>query len=160
MKQLPAIIGWTLLFMAFAIYVYGISYAVFNPDEILDANKKLIGLSIPEPLDTLTATIGAMLLTNFGAVLGISISSQDSALAKTIIQRNITVPVPLSKREAIQLMGVVIYLIVLIACFVKWAMCSFVKSTDIRPVVPLVQQYGKTLIGVITAYIAFILGIK
>lgn len=161
MKQLPAIIGWTLLTLAFSLYFYGIYYAIFTPDEIVDkVSKNVTGLGIPETLDTLTSTIGAMLLTNFGAVLGISISNKDSGLAKTIIQRNFAVPLPLSQREMIQLFCVVIYLIVLLACFVKWATTAFVSPSSIKPVVPLVQQYGKTLIGVVTAYIAFVLGVK
>ena len=166
MKQLPSIIGWALLVIALGAYCYGIYYAIFTPDEIItkDPTGKITitGLSIPDPLDTLTSTIGAILLTNLGAVLGISITNQTSALAaKTLISRNITqIPPPLSKREMIQLISVLIYIIILVSCFVKWSINTFVKPDNVKLVVPLVQQYGKTLIGVITAYIAFVLGVK
>lgn len=161
-KQIPAIIGWLLLAIAFGIYLYGVYYAIFIPDPVYDNARKLIGYTIPEPLATLTTTIGAILLTNLGAVLGISVSQPESALAgKTLISRKIKEePPPLTKRELIQFAAVLIYIVTLLACFITWAHASFRNEDDIKPVVPLVEQYGKTLIGVITAYIAFVLGVS
>ncbi len=159
-KQIPAIIGWLLLAVAFGLYLFGIYYAIFIPDPVIQ-NGIITGYSIPEPLDTLTTTIGAILLTNLGAVLGIAVSKPGSSLAgKTLIQKGAEVPPPLTKREMIQFAGVLIYIITLAACFIAWAFSSFRSEAHIQPVVPLVEQYGKTLIGVITAYIAFVLGVN
>lgn len=153
MKQVPAIVGWLLLLIAFSLYVYGIYYAIFNADCSLEACK------IPEPLDTLTSTIGAILLTNLGAVLGISVAQPQSGLAaKTLFVKQINIPPPLTKTEIIQYSAVILYLIVLIACFIKWATVGF--SSDPLKVVPLISQNAKTLLGVISAYVAFVLGTK
>ena len=158
MKQLPAIIGWTLLITALGLYLYGIYYAIFTPNEIKDKTGVITGYSIPEPLDTLVSTIGAILLTNLGAVLGISVSQPQSALAgKTLISAK-TVESPMSKRELIQFIAVITYIVTLISCFITWAHYAFGKEPNTIHIVPLIQQYGKTLIGVITAYIAFVLG--
>ncbi len=73
--------------------------------------------------------------------------------------KDVEIP-PLTKREMIQFAGVLIYIITLAACFIAWAFSSFRSEAHIQPVVPLVEQYGKTLIGVITAYIAFVLGVN
>jgi hypothetical protein len=140
MKQIPSIIGWILLIIAFGAYLYGIYFAIFTP--VNEADGKL---SLPEPLDTLLTTLNAILLTNLGAVLGIAVTNQGSGLAgKMLLTKSITIPPPLNQRELIQLVAVLIYLVALVACFIDWA-----------PFIPLA---GKTLIGVITAYVAFILG--
>jgi|GEM_PF-1685494 len=162
MKKIPVIIGWFLLVIVFVLYLYGIFYAIFMPDEVLNSQKIIIGYTIPEPLDTLVSTIGAILLTNLGAVLGISVSQPQSGLAgKTLIlSKSVKIPDPLTKRELIQIVSVMIYILTLIACFVAWGYSTFGSSEDLKPVVPFVQLYGKTLIGVITAYIAFVLGVN
>jgi len=162
MKQLPSFIGWTLLVISLGMYCYGIYYAIFIPDAVTDSSGKIAGLTIPEPLDTLVAAISAILLTNLGAVLGISVTNPSSALAaKTLISKNMAeIPPPLSRRDIIQLTCVIIYIVVLLACFIKWAANTFQKPAEVKLVVPFVQQYGKTLIGVITAYLAFVLGTK
>jgi len=152
MKQIPSIIGWLLLAIAFSAYLYGVYYAIFTPFKGEDDK-----LSIPDPLDTLLTTLSAILLTNLGAVLGIAVSNPNSGLAgKTLLTRSITVPPPLSQREFIQLIAVLIYLLAMVACFIDWAYSSF--RVPLRPIVPFVSVTGKTLIGVITAYVAFVLG--
>lgn len=152
MKEIPVIVGWSLLLIAFSLYVYGIYKAIYKPDCSSGVCK------IPEPLDTLVATMGAILLTNLGAVLGISVAKPHSALAaKTLLSEHDTNP-DLTTTETIQYVAMLFYLVALIACFIKWAKENF--SSDPSKVVSLISQNAKTLIGVITAYIAFVLGTR
>jgi hypothetical protein len=160
MKNLTAFIGWLLVAVAACLYIFGIYSAIFQPVPNLDVTGKLIGYRIAEPFDTLTSSISAILLTNLGAVLGISITQPQSALAnKTLITTNsLTVPPPLTKKDVIQLAAIVIYILALTACFIAWTVLVLQKSgAAIKPLVPLVEQHGKTLIGVISAYAAFLL---
>lgn len=149
-----------MLAIALGLYLYGIYYAIFLPDEILDTTRKIVGYKIPDPLDTLVSAIGAVLLTNFGAVLGIAVTQPQSAMAnKALFQADIkNITPPLSNKELLQLISVLVYLVTILACFVTWAYWTFKSDKDIKPVVPFIQQYGKTLIGVVAAYLATIIG--
>ena len=155
MKNLSSIIGWFLLLIALGLYLYGVFFAIKIS---LQAN---IGKEIPELheiLDTLTATIGAILLTNFGAVLGISVTQPKSGLAGKMLINKVELPDPMTRREIIQFFAVLVYLITLVACFITWAINSFHADDQAKPVATLVSQNGKMLIGVISAYVAFVLG--
>ncbi|MEO6723653.1 MAG: hypothetical protein ABIN67_25015 [Ferruginibacter sp.] len=155
-KQLPAIIGWLLLLIVFVVYIYGIQKAIFDPLTRPDKSKY-----IPEPLDNMVSTIATILLTNFGAVLGLAVAKPSSALARmTLIGNQVEVPDPITKREIIQYAAVIIYVVVLIACFICWATSTFVESGKEKPIVSLIMQHGKQLIGLIIAYLAFVLGVK
>lgn len=158
MKNLSAAIGWLLLSVGIAIYIYGIVTAIFNPI-VEHPPTGPETKHIPEALETITTTIGAILLTNLGAVLGISISKPQSGLANiAFLSPKISVPDPVTQRELIQFVAVLIYIITLIGCGVDWAVSTFKAKPD--AVVELVPQYGKTLLGVITAYLAFVLAAK
>lgn len=155
MKQVPSFIGWFLVSIAFGLYIYGVYCAIF-----IQLTGKAGAINIPEPLETLTSSLGAIFLTNLGAVLGISVSKPESGLARKILfsKASDPNPPPLSKREMIQFASVILYLVSLVACFAVWASTSF--ETDPMKLVPFIAQAGKTLIGVITAYLAFVLGVK
>ncbi|MBL0356522.1 MAG: hypothetical protein IPP72_06310 [Chitinophagaceae bacterium] len=155
-EKIPAITGWVLLLVAFAVYLYGIYFAIWMP--IPKGNT----VYIPEPLDSILSSINAILLTNLGAVLGISVAKPSSGLARmTMIRSNAAiVQDPTTMREVIQYCAVIIYLIVLVVCFFVWAQNTFLEEGKIKPVVSVITQNGKTLFGVIAAYIAFILGTK
>ena len=158
--HISAIIGWALLTIAFGLYIYGIYFAIFTPLHTIDQNKRITGLYIPDPLDSILSTIGAILLTNLGAVLGISVANPSSGLAsKTIINRKMElIKISLSKRETIQYFAVILYLTVLVVCFISWAYGTFREDENKKLIVAIVAQNGKTLIGVIAAYIAFVIG--
>jgi hypothetical protein len=47
-----------------------------------------------------------------------------------------------------------------VACFITWAVNSFHDDKNITPVTALVSQNGKMLIGVVSAYTAFVLGVN
>ncbi len=155
-KSLAIIIGWLLLIIAFSIYIYAIYVAIFHPINPNDPVK----IHIPDPLNTLANMLGAILSLNLGAVLGISIVKPKSALAAmTLLNRNEALPPdPVTMRDIIQYIAVIIYLLALIACFIKWCTSSFIETP--KPVVELVVQNGKELIGVIVGYTAFVIGVR
>jgi hypothetical protein len=157
MKPLNALIGWFLLGVAFLFYGYGVYRAIevswppVNPNNISQ---------YPVGLDAAIASINAILLTNLGAVLGISISNPNSALARNILPAKGTVvapaiSAPMDSREQIQLLAVIIYLISLIACFVTWLVSGF--ETDPTKILAFVAQSAKMFIGVVVAYLTLIL---
>lgn len=152
MKNLSSIIGWFLLLIALGLYLYGIYFAIFTVPKKDDH-------VLPEILDTLTASIGAILLTNLGAVLGISITQPKSGLAAKALMAKVELPDPMTRREIIQFTAVLVYLVTLVACFVAWAISGFNDKGE-NAVATLVSQNGKMLIGVISAYLAFALGVN
>ena len=159
MKNLSAAIGWLLLTVALAIYVYGIYTAILNPFAVKSPTGGPDILKMPEALETVTTTIGAILLTNLGVVLGISMTNRQSGLANiAFLSAKVDLPDPVTQRELIQFVAVLIYIVTLIACGVDWAVHTFKEKPD--AVVELIPQYGKTLLGVITAYLAFVLSVK
>jgi len=162
MKNFSSVIGWFLLLIALGLYLYGVSAALFNLNLIpqKDATGHITGYDLPEILDTLTATIGAILLTNLGAVLGISVMQPTSGMAAKVLITKIDLPDPITRREIIQLIAVLVYLVTLVACFVKWALSNFDNDPAKDHVATLVSQNGKMLIGVISAYVAFVLGVN
>lgn len=158
MKNLTAIIGWILLVSGLTVYVYGISYAIFFPIEVQEKSTTI--LKIPETLETFTTSVGAILLTNLGAVLGISVVAPNAPIARIALSPAAfaTVPTPISMREKIQVVAILIYVISLMACTLAWGVATF--KAHPAPVAALIPQYGKTFIGVITAYLAFTLAIN
>lgn len=146
--------------MAILLYLVGIYYAVFDPEEIIEGGK-VIGYKIPKPLDIPTTSMGAILLTNFGAVLGISITSPNSVMANKILLGQIVKNSnPPTKTEKIQLLGVIVYLLTLIVCFIKWLVVEFDRDATIKLIVPFVEQYGKTLIAIVLAYATLVISEK
>lgn len=147
-KPIPAIIGWSLLFLALGIYIYGICWGIF----MYDPGKEI------EPLSSIVATINAILLTNLGAVLGIAVTKPDSPLAQRVLIGGNTrdSSEPTTKRESIQYFAVMLYILVLVTCFIAW-ICTLLEEKK-NSISELIVQNGKALIGVITAYLGFVLG--
>jgi hypothetical protein len=157
MKNLSAILGWLLLLAGLAVYLFGIIDAMFLAKPVTTAGQTI--LKIPDALETITTSIGAILLTNLGVVLGISVSKPASGLAKlTLIDTKIEVPDPVTMREMIQFAAVLVYVVSLIACGVYWAVKGFEISPD--KMVALIPQSAKTLLGVISAYLAYVLAVN
>ncbi len=159
MKQIPTIIGWLLILIAFALYIYGLGLGIYCSFHEDGGGK---ALALPEPLDIMVTSIGAIFLTNLGAVLGISITNPASALAAKTIpsvlkkgEEKAVIP-PMNVKETIQYMAVLVFLLGLVSCFIAWACKEFIS--DPAKIYSIIPQQGKTLIGVISAYMAFILG--
>jgi hypothetical protein len=157
MKQIPSIIGWLLIILAFGLYAYGLGYGIY---ESFQTRAPGTVLSFPEPLDIMISSIGAIFLTNLGAVLGISVTNPASALAaRTLplaknIQREL-IP-PMNAREQIQYLTVLVFLAGLISCFIAWACKCF--HSEPEKILAIIPQQGKMFLGVVSAYMAFILG--
>ncbi len=154
-----AYIGWLLIFAAISFYGYGIFEAIR-----LSWSKTPIGESdFPAFLATTISSIQALLLTNLGILLGISIAKPESGVAMQLMlgkidKQKITAEIkdPLEIKEKIQLFSLVIYIISLIACMITWAKNDF--SSAPTDVVSLIAESGKMFIGVVLAYLTAVLG--
>lgn len=165
MTKLNAFIGWFLILALFSLYLYGSFLAIY-----ISWTKSGDGLVLREGLDAAISSINALLLTNLGAVLGISVTNPTSALARNILPKRAVagdqdkenqereVKLPMDSREQIQLYSVIVLLIVLLACLVTYACKGW--TSDIKVLLPFVSQGAKLFIGVAIAYITFILGVK
>lgn len=151
-NSLVAYVGWLLLIAAFGFYMYGIGDAIVCT--LREDQTKIV--AFPEIIAGTLSSIQALLLTNLGIVLGISISRPDSAMARQLIPRSRpAAPLPsMALRDTIRLFGVVLFLLALIACVITWGKAGFV--TDSTKVVPLVSESGKMFFGVVLAYLTAI----
>lgn len=156
-------VGWFLLICATGFYGYGIIEAIC-------VSLKYKG-NIPDDayspvLASFMSTIQGLLLTNLGALLGISVKDPNSPVArnmmlqKPVAQNSLvnTVGNPLQLREKIQLLALVMYVISLVACVITWAVEGF--SSDSKEVVPVVSESGKVFVAVVLAYLTMILGVQ
>lgn len=162
MKQGNALIGWVLIFAGILFYLYGVFFAInISWNAIQGTDGKL--MKMPEGLDAAISSINALLLTNLGAVLGISVSVPGSALSRNILpgsqpKGGAEIKEPMNSRELIQLICVIIFLVSVIACFITWIRLGF--NSDPEVVLSFVSQSAKMFIGVVLAYLSFILGKK
>jgi|SRR5882757_4981959 len=152
-----AYVGWLLLFAALGFYGYGIYEAI-----ALSLKGQIEKNDFPEVLSTTVGAMQALLLTNLGIVLGISIAKPGSAVAKQVMlgTKNIddaakNIPEPLAMKDKIQLFALVIYIISLIACLITWGIKGF--SPESKDVVAIISESGKMFIGVVLAYFTAVL---
>ena len=162
MKSVNALIGWILIGIGILFYLYCVCYALdISWNQKHGADNKL--LLVPEGLDAAVTSINALLLTNLGAVLGISVTMPGSALSRNILPTSPLkgageIKEPMNSREQIQLIFLIVFLIALIACFITWIKLKFTSDSQI--IAPYVAQSAKMFIGVVLAYLSFILGRK
>jgi hypothetical protein len=152
-------IGWLLLISIFGFYLYGIIRAI---------QLSLCGSvqDYPIALSTTISSIQALLLTNLGALLGISVTNPQSGIAHALMLKNglrnnatgalqqLAPPDPLVLRDKIQLFALVVYIASLIACTITWIHFKF--ETDSKKIVDCVSQSGKMFIGVCLAYLTVV----
>ena len=151
-------VGWLLLFAAISFYGYGIFEAI-----MLSWSETPIGENdFPPFLATTISSMQALLLTNLGILLGISIAKPESGVARQLMlgnndkhRINAEIKGPLAIREKIQLFSLVIYIISLIACMATWIKDDF--SSKPTEVVSLISESGKMFIGVVLAYLTAVL---
>jgi hypothetical protein len=147
--------GWLLLITAFGFYAYGIIHAIQVSWGSVPITK--------EYNEVLSATIGsiqALLLTNLGMLLGISVANPSSTVARHLMLGrpiaqeqaiSLAVPPPLEVKEKVQLFALVIFIISLIACLITWAVDDFISKPE--QVVSVVASSGKMFVGVVLAYL-------
>lgn len=158
-------VGWLLLAGVFGFYVYGLGLAID-----LSWTGNIAKGSYPAALSTAISSIQALLLTNLGALLGISVTNRQSSVAHALLLHGPSTaggggagaaqfpapPDPLALREKVQLAALVLYILGLLAYLITWGHADFV-SDDSR-IVDLVSQSGKMFIGVAIAYLTAVLG--
>lgn len=169
-KPLVSLVGWLLLFSALGFFLYGIGYAIYlSWDGTVEKEYSPV-------LEGIIASLQALLLTNLGMLLGISVANPQSGVAQQLLlggskkeleAQKLDFPDPLSLRDKIQLFGLAIYVVTLIACVVTWAVNDFpsgmsaeATTTTKREVVPLVAASGKMFFGVVLAYVTLVLSKK
>ena len=156
-----AYVGWLLIFAAISFYGYGIFEAI----RLSWSVKPLGENDFPPFLSTTISSMQALLLTNLGILLGISIAKPESGVARQLMLGktgkeilSAEIKDPLELREKIQLFSLIIYIISLIACMITWAKNDF--SSNTTDVVSLIAESGKMFIGVVLAYLTTVLGNK
>jgi hypothetical protein len=156
-NSVVAYVGWLLLAAALAFYVYGIEEAI----RLSWSDTAISPTAFSPEIATTISAIQAVLLTNLGAVLGISVAKPNSAMARQLLLNRPTgetdreISNPLDMRDKIQLFAMIVYLLSLIAAVVTWRFNNF--ETDATKVVPLISESGKMFIGVVMAYITAVL---
>jgi len=154
-KLIIAATGWLLLAAALAFYAYGIQQAI----SLSWGSQEVTDTSYPKVLATMIGAIQALLLTNLGAILGISVAKPNSALSRFVMLGKPTaaleIPAPLDIKEQIQLFALICYFLSLITCMVAWIHEGF--STNPKEVVTTVTESGNMFVGVILAYVTGIL---
>jgi hypothetical protein len=148
--------GWFLLLAVFGFYGYGIVNAIWL--SLGNGSAK----DYPAFLLTTIGSIQALLLTNLGVLLGISITKPDSGVARQLMMQNTrkVIPPPTDPMELkvqIQLFALVIYVISLVACLVTWIIKGFIVDDQIISIIP---ESAKMFVGVVLAYLTAVLGIK
>ncbi len=156
-NPLVAYIGWLLILAAIGFYVYGLFEAI----HLSWSTVPIKDTDFPPFLSTTISSMQALLLTNLGILLGISITKPDSVIARQLMLGKNDMEIkevkdPLEMREKIQLLSLVIYITGLIACMVTWAKNDF--SSNPADVVSLIAESGKMFIGVVLAYLTAVLG--
>lgn len=162
---IAALIGWLLLGGAALFYGYGLYEAIsvtLQPD-LTEAGKVK---QIPEVLSTTLGAINALLLTNLGIVLGISIAKPGSSMARAVLfnasktseLKALEVEDPIKLAAQLQLLAVIIYVLALVLCLIIWIIKGF--SLNPQNVISTVSESGKMFIGVVLAYLTVVLGIK
>ena len=155
-SPIVASVGWLLIFSAISFYLYGITDAIilsWCSTAPIPENK------YPEAISATISSMQALLLTNLGVLLGISITKSNSAVAKNLmlhIKSESIIADPLTLRETIQLVALCIYIFSLIACLITWIHSNFCTTN----VVAVISESGKMFLGVVLAYLTAILNIK
>ena len=136
-----------LIFVACALYIYGIYVAC--RESLLSRN------SINEYLSSAITGIIAVLSTNLGAVLGITVTQTNSSFNKTKNWNPLTFFTAPSV-TTIQIIACYVYILSLVVVTIVWIKLKF----EIDTVVPIIPQMSKSLLGVVVGALAVALNTK
>lgn len=157
--SLTSYVGWLLLLSALGFYGYGIFEAIRLSWPLTPSAEPIV---FSEVLSTTLSSVQALLLTNLGMLLGISVADRNSSIARQLMLGSNPQPgtervvPPTEIKDKIQLFALAVYVLSLVACLVTWIHNGFsTKSTD---VIPVIAESGKMFIGVVLAYITVIIG--
>ncbi|HEY0652696.1 MAG TPA: hypothetical protein VGD65_06190 [Chryseosolibacter sp.] len=148
-------VGWLLLFAVLGFYVYGVTEAI-RQTILANSQRPVV---YPEFLSTTVGSIQALLLTNLGILLGISVTAPQSGIAQSMRLTSDSSeggPTPaLDFQNKVQLFALLVFVFSLIACTVTWIAKGF--DTDTTHQVPLIVECAKMFIGVSLAYLTLML---
>ena len=150
-KAITYLLG-LLVFLGCAVFIYGITQAC-----ILSWSPDNNNYEIAPFLSNSVISIAAILSTNLGAVLGISLSKSVSRFedsANWNPARFFTDP----NQANIQIIASYIYIIALLGAAVVWVHRDFI--TDTSNIVPLIPQLSNSLLGVIVGVLAITLNVE
>jgi hypothetical protein len=142
-----------LIFIGCAVFVYGISVAI-----CVSWCCEGSACKIAPFLSSAVTSTGAILATNLGAVLGITINNPASNFRQSKSWNPLTFfsnPSP----TIIQTAACYVYILSLLASAIVWAHRGF-DGTETTVVVPLIQEMTKSLLGVIVGALAVALNTK
>lgn len=152
-RQISSFIGWTLVLSALGFYIYGIVEAIVQT--VGSSSAEFV--KYPSFLASTIGSLQALLLTNLGVLLGISVAKPASNVARVLRFSRLEetteaiTPSPRDSSQTIQLFALVVFVICLIACLITWILKDFVEDTKL--VVPVVSDSGKMFSAVVIAYV-------
>lgn len=154
--------GWLLLIAALGFYIYGIVHAIYLSWPYDAQHPRTTAIEFWPELATMLSTMQALLMTNLGVILGISITNRNSNFARAFLLSKSSSkgiqsppPTPFEVKEIIQVVAVIIYILALIACLITWIHNDFKSSP--QEIVSVVSESGKMFLGVVVAYVAALL---
>jgi hypothetical protein len=130
--------------LAGLLYCYGIFVAIRL------TTKETPG-DMPRFVDQMITTIGGVLATNLGAVLGIKFAEGSSLLSLQLQTPAPTIP------GTLQIIAAVLYAIGLLAAIIAWLCKGFTNDPNI--VVPAIPRLSQTLLGVAVGALALAIGV-
>jgi hypothetical protein len=148
--------GWLLLISVLGFYSYGIGEAIHLT--CADNSEKY-----PDALSTAMGSIQALLLTNLGVLLGISVATPSSGVARSLklnfSEESTDASSPLELKDKVQLLAMLIYVVSLVACVVTWVVkvLPHKEPNEVGNVVALINESAKMFIGVALAYLTAVL---
>lgn len=134
-----------IISIGFALYIFGIAKACIM--SIGDSGD----VEFNQVLSGAVTSIAAVLSTNLGAVLGISVSNPKSEFRKLSTWNPSSIFVN-SDPTTFQTIGCYVYIISLLVAAIVWAYKDF--TTDPKDIVPLIPELAKSLLGIIVGVLA------
>lgn len=144
-KPISYLLGF-LIFVGCGAFVYGIALACIVSWPTDSTNYEIAAF-----LSSTVTSIGAVLSTNLGAVLGITVTNTGSRFSDTREWNPIRFfsnPSP----TIIQIMACYVYILALIVASVVWAHRDF--TVEANKIAPLIPELTKSLLGVIVGVLA------
>ncbi|WP_373060014.1 hypothetical protein [Zunongwangia sp. H14] len=144
-KPITYLLGF-LIFIGCGAFVYGIAQACLKSWPHHGNDYEIAAF-----LSNTVTSIAAVLSTNLGAVLGITVSNPTSKFRESKSWNPLslfTSPSP----SAIQTIACYVYILSLIAAAIVWAHRDFITETN--KIVPLIPELTKSLLGVIVGVLA------
>lgn len=149
-KPIAYLLGFLFL-IGCGAFIYGIIKAC-----IKSWPKDGSDYTMPEFLASAVTSIAAVLSTNLGAVLGITVTNPQSEFNEAETWNTLTFltnPSP----SVLQTFACYIYVISLLTCAIVWARRNFISEPG--KIVPLIPELTKSLLGVIVGVLAVSLNV-